>query len=227
MRDRDVLNEECQFAYRSSVFRTNHNRYVVLEVTFLLERSPYSQPIKNRELCKALQIERGERALLGRVRETVLRLRSDRGMVLDPGDHDTWSVGSFFKNPLLDRAQFSHLRHRARKLTSEPVPHEQEGEMFKPYAAWLIEHAGFQKGYPLDTDPRSAITVSTKHALALTNRGSGRTEQLLDLAAQIVAGVQHAFGVTLEPEPAFAGLDWDGRPDASSPIKASGDRPVS
>jgi UDP-N-acetylmuramate dehydrogenase len=221
-RDTVVLaGVECGFAYRNSVFKADPNRYVVLEVTFLLERSPDSQPIEREELCKALQIEPGETVPLARVREAIHEIRHGRGMVLDADDPDTWSVGSVFKNPLLSPDDFGRLCDRGRDLGKQ-VEAELEAGMFKPAAAWLIEHSDFPKGYPLKRDPEAPVAVSNKHALALTNRGSGTTAELLDLAVEIADGVDDVFGVRLEPEPSFAGLDWSLEADARISLRDRG-----
>jgi UDP-N-acetylmuramate dehydrogenase len=188
--------EECGFSYRSSRFKGN-DRYVVLGVAFGLERSATSRPVRYAELAGRLGVAVGESAPLADVRRAVLELRRAKGMVLDPGDHDTWSAGSFFTNPVLPRADFDRL------LRSE-VPHwdEPDGRV-KVSAAWLIEQAGFGKGYGIGAAP--TVQVSTKHTLALTNRGSARTADLLALARQIRAGVRDRFGVELAAEPVFIG----------------------
>ena len=218
----ELAAAECGFRYRDSVFKAEPNRYVILAVTFLLKRSSHSQPIERKELYEALGIKRGETAPLPRVREVMLEIRRKRGMVLDAEDHDTWSVGSFFKNPLLSPTDFDRLCHRGRELGKEVEAEEDENGMFKPAAAWLIEHSGFTKGYPLLRDPDSPVAVSSKHTLALTNRGSGTTAQLLDLAVEIAQGVNDVFGVRLVPEPSFAGLDWSLGADARGPLRDRG-----
>ena len=200
---------QCRFSYRSSLFREHPNRYLILNVTFLLRRSTTSDPLRHSELCAELGIPDGGVAPLAEVREAVLGQRRRKGMILDPEDHDTWSVGSFFKNPELDPGAFGQLRHRLRKrLGAQSIPHDwrPDGQIALP-AAWLIEQAGFPRGYPLQSDPRSPVSISTKHALALTNRGSASTGQLLSLAREIRDGVGLAFGVLLEPEPTLVGVE--------------------
>jgi UDP-N-acetylmuramate dehydrogenase len=198
----DLAPEDCGFAYRSSAFKRDPERYVVLRVSFALHASTASRPIRYAELARTLGVEIGETAPLPAVRDTVLQLRRFKGMVLDPGDPDTTSAGSFFTNPILDAAQFDALRARA----GDGVPGfpEPDGRI-KTSAAWLIDHAGFAKGHG---NPRG-IAISTKHVLALTNRGAGTTAELVALAQEIARGVETAFGVALHPEPVFVGHAWD------------------
>ena len=184
---------ECQFGYRSSRFKTELGRYVVLSVTFQLRLGSLSGPIRYPELARALGVAVGERAPARDVAETVTRLRRGKGMVLDAADPDTWSAGSFFTNPVLDADAAASLPADAPRF---PQP---DGRV-KTSAAWLIERAGYGKGY--GSDP---ARVSTKHSLALTNRGGATAEDLLDLARRVRAGVQQAFGITLVPEPVLVG----------------------
>ena len=177
-------NKQCCFSYRHSVFKET-DRHVVLEVTFGLSRDP--APIRYPELAKAA----GPAALPARTRETVLRLRRSKGMVLDPADPDTRSAGSFFTNPIVDAAP-------------EGAPRFDAGEgKVKVPAAWLIERAGFAKGYP---GPDAPVRISAKHTLALVNPGAGTTADLLALAREIRSGVQSAFGIELRPEPTLLGV---------------------
>jgi UDP-N-acetylmuramate dehydrogenase len=185
---------ECGFAYRTSVFK-HSDRWIVLAVTYRLVRGADSRPIRYAELARALDTPVGERAALHEVRAAVLKLRAGKGMVLDAGDPDTYSVGSFFTNPVLDAAGFADLRSRSAEFGEPPAWPGVGGEM-KISAAWLIEKAGFHKGYGHD-----GVAISGKHTLALTNRGSGTTSGLLDLAREIRDGVAGRFGVRLHPEP--------------------------
>jgi UDP-N-acetylmuramate dehydrogenase len=184
----------CGFAYRTSVFKYS-DRWIVLAVTFRLARCAGSRPIRYPELARALDTPVGERAALHEVRAAVLKLRAGKGMVLDAGDPDTYSVGSFFTNPVLDAAGFADLRRRSAGLGEPPAWPGGDGTM-KISAAWLIEKAGFHKGYGHDS-----VAISGKHTLALTNRGSGTTSALLGLAREIRDGVAGRFGVRLHPEP--------------------------
>ena len=180
--------ERCGFGFRTSAFK-HTDRYVVLEVTLRLVRSTRSRPVRYLELARRLGIEAGGTAPLAEVRDTVLELRRSKGMVLDEADHDSWSVGSFFVNPLLDEVP----------AEAGGCPRWQTDGRTKLSAAWLIEQAGFPRGWGLDRG-RGTVAVSTKHTLALTNRGGATTAELLELAAEIRDGVQARFGIRLGPE---------------------------
>jgi UDP-N-acetylmuramate dehydrogenase len=182
---------DCAFGYRSSAFR-HDPRWVVLAVTFQLPLGGHGTPVRYAELARRLGVEEGARAPARDVRAAVLELRRSKGMVLDPSDHDTWSAGSFFLNPVLDVADAARLPPDAPRY---PV----DGGT-KTSAAWLVERAGFHRGWG-----DGPVRVSTKHSLALTNRGGASTEQVLQLARAIRAGVQDRFGVQLEPEPRLVG----------------------
>ena len=193
---------ECGFAYRHSTFK-HHDRYVVLAVTFRLRRTGRSGPVRYAELARALGVAPGGTAPLADVRAAVLRLRAGKGMVLDPADPDTYSVGSFFTNPILDGPAYPAVRNRALALgLPEPAAWPGADGTVKVSAAWLIERAGYGKGY---TGGHSGVGISTKHTLALTNRGDGSTAALLDLAREIRDGVAKAFDVELRPEPVLVG----------------------
>ena len=198
----------CGFSYRSSAFKRDPGRWVVLAVSFELERSSLSAPVRYAELARRLGVELGERAPLVATREAVLELRRGKGMVIDPGDPDSVSAGSFFTNPVLDGDAFAALERRAAERLGDgarpPAFPEADGRV-KTSAAWLIEGAGFARG---ERDP-DGIAISAKHTLALTNRGGGTTAELLALAREIAAGVRERFGVALEPEPTLVGVDWD------------------
>jgi UDP-N-acetylmuramate dehydrogenase len=195
-----LTNAECAFSYRHSRFKAEPDRHVVLRVRFELEGARgLSAPVKYAETARALGVEPGDRVALGAARETVLKLRAGKGMVLDPEDHDTWSAGSFFTNPILTDEAFAAFHARVKeRLGADAVPPAYaagEGHT-KTSAAWLIDKSGFTKGY--GTGP---ARISTKHTLALTNRGGATTEDLLVLAREVVAGVHDAFGITLVNEP--------------------------
>ncbi len=187
--------DDCRFGYRSSIFKHNE-RWVVLSVDFRLARSPLSAPIRYAELARSLGVELDGRAPLAEVRDAVLALRGRKGMVVDLDDPDTHSVGSFFTNPVLDTADWEALSARAGGAPAWPG----RGGTVKVSAAWLIEQAGFTKGYA-----GNGVAISSKHTLSLTNRGNGTTEALLDLAREIRDGVRARFGVTLRPEPVLVG----------------------
>jgi UDP-N-acetylmuramate dehydrogenase len=181
---------DCGFGYRTSRFKADPGRHVVLDVTFLLKQGTLGAPVRYAELASTLGIEQGERAPLDDVRAAVLKLRSGKGMVLDPDDHDTWSAGSFFTNPVVAAGDVPE---------GAPAWAQPDGRV-KTSAAWLIEQAGFRKGHGSDR-----VSLSTKHTLALTNRGSGTTAELLELAREIRDGVETRFGIRLVNEPVLVG----------------------
>jgi len=196
----------CAFRYRTSAFKGRDER-VVLSVRFALRDAGgdgLGEPVAYGELARTLGVAVGERAPLEAVRAAVLELRRGKGMVVDPADPDSVSAGSFFTNPILDAAAFAALEARAAAagLGAPPAFSEPDGRV-KTSAAWLIERAGFARGHG---DGR--VGISTKHTLALVNRGGGTTAELVALAREIAAGVQEAFGVALAPEPVFVGHRW-------------------
>jgi UDP-N-acetylmuramate dehydrogenase len=195
----DMSVAECGFQYRSSVFKY-HDRRVVLSVTFRLRQHDRSGPLHYAELARTLDVPVGGVAPLGEVREAVLTLRRGKGMVIDPADPDSVSAGSFFTNPILPAPAFEALGARAG--TPPPAWPEVDGRV-KTSAAWLIERAGFQRGYG-----NGRVGISTKHTLALVNRGGATTAELLSLAREIAGGVRDRFGVDLHPEPVLVGHEW-------------------
>jgi UDP-N-acetylmuramate dehydrogenase len=183
---------ECGFEYRRSVFK-HHDRHVVLAVAFRLRESPLSGPLRYAELARTLDVPVGGAAPIAEVREAVLALRRGKGMVIDPADPDTVSAGSFFTNPVLP----------ADALPADaPAWPEPDGRI-KTSAAWLIERAGFARGYG-----NGRAGISTKHTLALVNRGAATTTELMALAHEIASGVRAAFGIELVPEPVLVGHVW-------------------
>jgi len=192
---------ELGFGYRTSVFKRRGPEMpsVVVEVEFALDATGRSAPLRYGELATELNVDGGERADPHAVREAVLRLRGRKGMVLDPADHDTWSVGSFFTNPVVA----PEIYERLAADVDGPVPRYPAPNGVKLAAGWLVERAGFGKGYPDDETARARL--STKHALALTNRGGATTEDVITLARTIRDGVRDVFGITLEPEPVLLG----------------------
>ncbi len=198
-----MSNADCGFTYRDSSFK-GHDRYVVCEVVFELRRGPLSRPVRYAEVARTMGVEAGERVPLEKAREVVLGLRRGKGMVLDPADPDTRSAGSFFTNPILSPEQYAAFRERAleRLGTDAQIPgHPDDEGNVKLSAAWLIDRAGFTKGYG-DGPAR----ISGKHTLALTNPGGASTADLLDLAREVRAGVEAAFGVRLVNEPVMVGV---------------------
>jgi UDP-N-acetylmuramate dehydrogenase len=230
----ELANADCGFGYRTSAFKRRASvgpsaatsraaasraaaspaaatgRFVVLGVTFRLAREPLSAPIGYGELARVLGVSEGGRVPLGETRSAVLALRRGMGMVLDPGDPDTRSAGSFFTNPVLDRRQFAEVERKAAAMSGRlgqevSVPRFPAGNgQVKVPAAWLIEHAGFVKGYPGDGGAR----ISSKHTLALTNPGGASTASLVGLAREIRNGVREAFGVELVNEPVLVGTEF-------------------
>ena len=201
-----IPNERCGFGYRTSVFkRDDARRHVVLGVTFRLAVQSASAPVRYAELASALGVEIGDRVASPRVRSAVMDLRRGKGMVIDAADPDTRSAGSFFVNPVLDGAALAAVEAaaRARCGAGTRVPRFDAGDgLVKVPAAWLIERAGFGRGY----SPGDGARISSKHTLALVNYESATTAGLLALARQIRDGVRDAFGVSLTPEPVLVGV---------------------
>ena len=181
-------NTECEFSYRSSVFKKNPGRYVIIDVTFQLRNGEMSLPIKYKELASYLGVELESRVLTSDVRKAVLALRAAKGMLLDKDDHDTWSAGSFFVNPVLSSAD-------AEKLPADAPRWVQEDGRVKTSAAWLMENAGIKKGLT-----HNGAGVSKKHVLALVNNGSATASDIAELAREVIQIVKSVFGITLEPE---------------------------
>jgi UDP-N-acetylmuramate dehydrogenase len=226
-----IPNESCEFSYRTSLFKSGRPeslvsrpvgapplaagsraaglraagqpRYVVLDVTFRLDRQPLSAPVRYAELASELGVALGEQASTGEVRAAVIKIRARKGMVLNPGDPDTRSAGSFFTNPVITAGEFARVEAAAAARAAGPVPRYDAGDgLVKIPAAWLIEHAGFAKGYGAPGPAR----VSSKHTLALVSAGHATTADLVALAREIVSGVRTAYGVTLAPEPTLIGV---------------------
>jgi UDP-N-acetylmuramate dehydrogenase len=196
----EMSPQQCGFGYRTSVFKY-HDRHVVLAVTFAMREDARSGPLRYAELARALDVPVGGTAPLDEVREAVLALRRGKGMVIDPRDPDSVSAGSFFTNPILDPGDFARLQALAGEL-SPPAWPEPDGRI-KTSAAWLIQRAGYDRGYG-----DGPVGISTKHTLAIVNRGGATTTQLLAFAREIAAGVRDRFGVALHPEPVLVGVDW-------------------
>ena len=188
---------ELGFAYRTSVLKGTDTG-VVLSVRFEVREDGLSAPIRYAELARTRGVEIGARVPAADARDAVLKLRRGKGMVLDPADHDTWSAGSFFTNPIVPSAEAEAVLRRITETVGAEVPQYPADGGVKLSAAWLIERAGFAKGYP---GPGSRVSLSTKHTLALTNRGDATTEDLLSLAREVRDGVFARFGVRLHPEP--------------------------
>ncbi|WP_374982124.1 UDP-N-acetylmuramate dehydrogenase [Corynebacterium sp. BF-R-2] len=210
--------EDLELAYRYSNLKFT-GRGVVLAIELQLTTDGLSKPLRFGQLTQ----NPGERRPVAEVREEVLKLRRGKGMVLDPEDHDTWSAGSFFTNPIVEPKLADSIQEAVRAARGDEdadrMPRHVVGGTTasggdaasgegkeKLSAAWLIERAGFAKGYPGEESGARA-TLSTKHTLALTNRGAATADDIVALAREIRAGVQKAFGVTLEPEPIWLGVE--------------------
>ncbi len=198
-------HSELKFGYRDSILKQTTTagspRYVALTVEFQLALGRMSAPIRYAELARALGVGVGERAYSLDVRREVLALRASKGMVLDAADRDTWSTGSFFTNPLVPLAVAESLPAEAPKYPAA------DAGLVKLSAAWLIDRAGFAKGFGLESGSVSGAraSLSTKHTLAITNRGSATTEDVLAVARAVRAGVAAKFGIALQPEPLLIG----------------------
>lgn len=193
-RDEWVPAESLELAYRYSNLKFTQ-RAVVLEIELRLEEAELSRPLRHLG---------GKRLPLAQARENILETRRAKGMVLDGADHDTWSAGSFFTNPVVDSALADAIEA---KVGEEGMPRfAQPDGREKLSAAWLIERAGYHRGYPGEAAP---ARLSTKHTLALTNRGGATTDDIVALAREVRGGVEKRFGVTLVPEPVWVGVAID------------------
>lgn len=228
-----VTPDELELSYRHSNLKYS-NRAVVTAVEFQLGTDGLSQPLRFGELARKLGVDEADakagndaaRRPVADVREAVLELRAGKGMVLDPEDHDTWSAGSFFTNPIVEGVEardavIAAVREKCGDAEADSMPVYSAGrggasedgaaddgaERFKFSAAWLIERAGFSKGWHVDGN--GAAALSSKHTLALTNRGYATSKDIIELARAVRDGVQEAFGVTLVPEPVWIGAALD------------------
>jgi UDP-N-acetylmuramate dehydrogenase len=188
-------NSECQFSYRNSLFKSHPGRYVVLDVQFQIRRGEMSDPITYLELAKKLGVDPGDKATVIDTRNAVMALRGSKGMLLNSGDHDSWSAGSFFTNPIISQQAADALPNAAPKWPLN------DGRV-KISAAWLIENSGMHKG-----DEVGGARISTKHVLALTNSGTATASDIAQLARQARDHVQQAFGITLAAEVNLVGIE--------------------
>jgi UDP-N-acetylmuramate dehydrogenase len=188
-------NQECDFSYRSSHFKKHPGRYVVLDVAFQLRIGEETTAITYAELAQALGVSVGDKAPVGATREKVLALRAKKGMLLSDSDHDCWSAGSFFTNPIISKEKADSLPENAPRWAHE-------GGAVKTSAAWLIENSGIAKGEAV-----GGARVSTKHVLALTNSGNATAADIAQLAKHVQKSVQEKFGITLEPEVNLVGIN--------------------
>jgi UDP-N-acetylmuramate dehydrogenase len=188
-------NSECQFSYRNSYFKAHPGRYVVLDVQFQIRRGEFSDPITYLELAKKLGVQPGDKAPVVATRQAVLELRASKGMLLSSEDHDSWSAGSFFTNPIISQQAADALPDAAPKWPLN------DGRV-KISAAWLIENAGMHKG-----DEVGGARISTKHVLALTNSGDATAADIAELARRARDHVKEIFGITLEAEVNLIGIE--------------------
>ncbi len=188
-------NSQCEFTYRNSYFKAHPGRYVVLDVQFQLRIGEFSAPITYLELSKKLGIEPGDKAPVVATRTAVLELRASKGMLLSPDDHDSWSAGSFFTNPIISQQAADALPNAAPKWPLN------DGRV-KISAAWLIENAGMHKG-----DEVGGARISSKHVLALTNSGDATAADIAELAKRARDHVKEIFGITLEAEVNLIGIE--------------------
>lgn len=220
--------EELELGYRHSAIKAGRTG-VVLSIDLVLDEhpeveNPLSAPVRYGQLADALGITIGQRVSLRELRRTVLRLRASKGMVLDAEDHDTWSAGSFFTNPIVSGRFAGELPAGAPRFPvsgDEPeaaitsldelaaglplrLPRPSSERRVKLSAAWLIQHAGIEPGFRL---PGSGAAISSKHTLAITNRGGASAADVAQLARYVVQRVQSEFGVILAPEPNLYGLE--------------------
>jgi len=186
---------ECEFGYRSSRFKREPNQFVVLEVVLELSTGDRGS-VEYAQLARELEVSIGDELPLARIRDSVLSLRREKGMVLDDTDTDTWSAGSFFTNPIIDAVTATTVPGDCPRYPSEAG--------VKLSAAWLIENAGIERGFCVTPDSRAR--VSTKHTLALTNTGGATAAEIRELADVMRRRVLEVFGIELVPEPQLAGF---------------------
>ncbi|MBO0874960.1 MAG: UDP-N-acetylmuramate dehydrogenase, partial [Pseudonocardia sp.] len=192
---------ELDLAYRHSALKGRDDA-VVLRVRLALRTGAQGNGIRYPELARALGVPPGAGAPAREVRDAVLALRRSKGMVLDPDDHDTWSAGSFFTNPVVPAARAEEIAARADGDSGSMPRYPAADGLVKLSAAWLISQSGFRRGHP---GPGGRVSLSTRHSLALTNRGAGTTADLLSLARQVRDVVRGIFDIELVPEPVFVG----------------------
>jgi UDP-N-acetylmuramate dehydrogenase len=192
----DLTNEQCGFSYRTSIFNTTEREhYIVLSVTFALTENG-APALRYKDLLQFFSDK--DSPTLKEVRDAVIEIRSRKSMVINPDDSNSRSAGSFFKNPIVSEEKFLKIK----SLVNELVPHfpADDGQVKIP-AAWLIERAGFQKGYV-----KGNVGLSTNHTLAIINRGGATAKDVIELMKEIQKRVEEKFSVQLKPEPVFVGL---------------------
>ncbi len=199
---RELRKDECGFAYRSSVFNTSEQgRYIILRVRYELTHG--AEPaLRYADLQKHFA-GRESKPSLRDVREAVLKIRAGKGMVIDPKDPDSRSVGSFFKNPVLSAEEFKRFSENAAARGLKVPSYAALAQQSKVSAAWLVENSGFRKGYV-----KGRVGISSKHALAIVNRGGATAAEVIELRDAIQSRVKEIWGVTLNSEPVFVGITF-------------------
>jgi UDP-N-acetylmuramate dehydrogenase len=185
-KSRILTNEELKFSYRFSILKNLTSRFIIENVTFRLKRDKNSKITNYPQVAESLGINPGESVSIKELRNTILAIRKSKGMILDANDHDTFSVGSFFINPILEKDKVP---------TNAPMYENKSGKV-KTSAAWLIEQAGFEKGFRL-----GGAMISSKHTLAIANLGNATAEDIIELSNLITSGVLQKFGIALTIEP--------------------------
>jgi UDP-N-acetylmuramate dehydrogenase len=199
LRSREMSNAECGFSYRTSIFNSSEKgRYIVTQVSYAL--TPGGAPrIEYADLKR--HFASGGNPSLKEVREAVRKIRANKAMLISENDPDSRSAGSFFKNPIISPSEYERIAHLPACRDSKPPQYPAPDGQVKISAAWLVEHAGFAKGYSL-----GPVGISSKHSLAIVNRGGAKAAQILELKNKVQEGVMKRFGVQLHPEPVFVGF---------------------
>jgi UDP-N-acetylmuramate dehydrogenase len=185
-KSRILTNEELKFSYRFSILKNLTSRFIIENVTFRLKRDKNSKITNYPQVAESLGINPGESVSIKELRNAILAIRKSKGMIFDPRDHDTFSVGSFFINPIMEKD----------KVPTNAPMYENESGKVKTSAAWLIEQAGFEKGFRL-----GGAMISSKHTLAIANSGNATAEDVIELSNLITSGVLQKFGIALTIEP--------------------------
>jgi len=195
----DLSNEQCDFAYRASIFNTTQKEnYIVLTVTYALKFQGEPKIVYS----DLRQYFSEKKPTLQETRQAVLKIRAAKSMVIDKNDANSKSAGSFFKNPIVSNEKYLEIRERAKLLNIEEVPNFKVDEKsVKIPAAWLIEKSGFQKGFT-----RRQAGISANHPLAIINRGAAKAQDIIELMQEIQTKILEVFGISLMPEPVFVGF---------------------